>query len=473
MSRPARPSVAGHFCFNAPVQRAPMIKICVRHVALLTFLQAALIAVAEDKAPATNEVPASSAVPVEIFEYIDRPEPDFGWKKAESLTVGENKVHRLELTSQKWQDIVWKHALIVYEPKTLVHKDHMLLFVTGGSIGNSPNPKDMGMGVALANLCGARVATLHQVPNQPLMGNRVEDDLITETWLKYLATGDATWPLLFPMAKSAVKAMDALEQFSEIELKQPIKGFVITGASKRGWTSWLTSVVDKRIIATAPIVIDTLNFPAQMTHQKKTWGYYSEQIEDYTSKGLVRDDGIPRDGREAELWKMMDPFTYRAQLTLPKLLVVGANDPYWSVDAMNIYWDDLVGHKHIHRAPNGGHGLDDGRDAALRTVAVFFRYSAVGKTLPEFHWEPKVSDTEVGVKLMPTGNPQVVRLWTARSDSNDFRKSKWTSEELKAADGHFSGAAAKTGDERVAVFGEAQYEHEGVMYLLSTLVFWK
>ena len=42
------------------------------------------------------------------------------------------KVHRLELTSQKWQGILWKHNLIVYEPTTLVHKDHMLIFVNGG-----------------------------------------------------------------------------------------------------------------------------------------------------------------------------------------------------------------------------------------------------------------------------------------------------------------------------------------------------
>lgn len=434
---------------------------------LVFILPYATLALAEDKAKLSVDIPT------EIFQYMDRPEPDFAWKKLESITVGGNQVHRLELTSQKWQDIVWKHALIVYEPKTLVHKDHMLLFVTGGGIGSSPNPKDMGMGVALANLSGARVATLHQVPNQPLMGNRVEDDLITETWLKYLETGDATWPLLFPMAKSAVKAMDALKQFSAEQFKQPLKGFVITGASKRGWTSWLTPVVDKRIIATAPIVIDTLNFPVQMTHQKKTWGFYSEQIEDYTSKGLVRDDGIPRDGREAELWKMMDPYTYRAQLTLPKLLVVGANDPYWSVDAMNLYWDDLVGVKHIHRAPNGGHGLDGGRDYALQTVAVFFRHAATGQTLPEFSWEPKVSAEKVGLSMKPSGKPQAVRLWTARSATNDFRKSEWTSEDLTSADGSFDGAATKTGDERVAVFGEAQYDFEGVKYSLSTLVFWK
>jgi len=140
---------------------------------------------------------------------------------------------------------------------------------------------------------------------------------------------------------------------------------------------------------------------------------------------------------------------------------------------MSIYWDDLVGIKHIHRAPNGGHGLDGGRDHALRTVAVFFRHAARDTVLPEFHWKPKVADSEVGVEMTPAGSPQTVRLWTARSDDNDFRDSKWVSENLTMADGKYQGIAAKSGEERVAVFGEAEYEFEGIKYSLSTLVFWK
>jgi PhoPQ-activated pathogenicity-related protein len=179
---------------------------------------------------------AIANVPVEIYQYVDRAEPDFAWELKDTTQLGENKIYRLELTSQKWQDIVWKHNLIVYEPTNIVHKEHVMLFINGGgmdSVGKTPKIGDLAMGVALANFSGARIATLHQVPNQPLMGGKKEDDLITETWLKYLETGDATWPLLFPMTKSAVKAMDALEQFSEKQFQQEIKGFVITGASKR------------------------------------------------------------------------------------------------------------------------------------------------------------------------------------------------------------------------------------------------
>ncbi len=430
-----------------------------RWICAFVCLVVAVRCSAEESSPVTSPTDA-------IHRYVALKEPDFGWKLAQTITTPHGTVQRLELTSQKWQGIVWTHALLVYEPKVLDHADHMLLFVTGGRAGGIPKDGDLAMGLALAERCGARVATLHAVPNQPLFGDHVEDDLITETWLKYLETGDESWPLLFPMVKSAVKAMDALEQFSMEQYKTKPQGFVITGASKRGWTSWLTPVADKRIIATAPIVINMLNFPEQMKYQLDTWGKYSEQIDDYTSKGLIKPNG-PETVREKRLQEMMDPYTYRKQLTLPKLMVVGTNDPYWVVDAMNLYWDGLEGPKYTLQVPNAGHGLDDGRDSALTTIAVFFRHQAGDIPMPKLDW--KYATGKQGVALSMTADPAPVgvRFWTADSTDKDFRDEKWTSATINALDGTYMGVLPKTG-QHVAVFGEYQYKLGALNYSLTT-----
>src|SRR5262249_13227942 len=158
---------------------------------------------------------------------------------------------------------------------------------------------------------------LHQVPNQPLLGDKKEDALIAETFVRYLETKDENWPLLFPMVKSAVRAMDAVEEWSKKEGRPEVKRFVVSGASKRGWTTWLTGAVDKRVAAIAPMVIVTLNMRAQNPHQLEIWGRYSEQIEDYVSRGLTERLETP-DG--LKLWKMIDPYTYRDRFTMPKML---------------------------------------------------------------------------------------------------------------------------------------------------------
>lgn len=411
-------------------------------------------------------------IPRAIFNYMERPEPEFRWENTgEKKFAGLGVVQHLKLTSQTWQNITWQHDLLVYEPAELKIADHMLLFVTGGANGRAPGNDDIQRGLLLAKMCGARVATLHQVPNQPLLGDRVEDDLITETWLKYLATGDETWPLLFPMVKSAVKAMDALQQFNEKERQTKVTGFVITGASKRGWTSWLTPVVDARIKGTAPIVIDTLNFPAQMKHQKDTWGTYSEQIADYTSKGLVKEEGEPKTEREDRLWHMMDPYTYRKQLSMPKLLIVGTNDRYWTVDAMRMYYDDLVGPRAVLAAPNVGHNLGDRKAYALTSLAVFFRHVATGRPLPGVTWKFGKTPSEVRLDVVADQMPVNVRHWSAESTTLDFRESRWSPTEVEPSSPKFHVLRAIPAGKNVATFVELEYEHDGTLYSLTTQVF--
>src|SRR5439155_1255709 len=133
------------------------------------------------------------------------------------------------------------------------------------------------------------------------------------------------------------------------EWKVEVRRFVVSGGSKRGWTTWLTGASDARVKAIAPLVIDTLNMKAQMDHQLKSYGKYSLMIRDYTNRGLVP---MPKTEEAVKLWQMVDPYFYRDQLKMPTLIVNGANDPYWTVDALNLYWDGLKGEKWVLYVPN-------------------------------------------------------------------------------------------------------------------------
>jgi PhoPQ-activated pathogenicity-related protein len=106
-------------------------------------------------------------------------------------------------------------------------------------------------------------------PNQPLVLHhdgvpRKEDDFIAYTWDQFLKTGDETWPARLPMVKSAVRAMDCVQELlaSDQGGRVPIEKFVVAGGSKRGWTTWCTAAVDQRVAAIIPVVVDVVNVPA-------------------------------------------------------------------------------------------------------------------------------------------------------------------------------------------------------------------
>ena len=433
----------------------------------IVFFISAVAAVSFRSAVAKE--PATDKIPTALQDYVSAPDDSYKYELKETVEQDGCTIHKLELTSQTWQGIVWKHALYVYVPSNLRYQNTVLLFITGGKTGGQPNEEDMAMGVKLAQAAATPVAFLHQVPNQPLFDDRVEDDLITETLLRYIETKDATWPLLFPMVKSAVSAMTAVQDLAQEKYGVEVEKFVVTGGSKRGWTSWLTAVADDRVAGIAPIVINHLNFRPQMKYQLETWGEYSEQIADYTSKGLVE---VMFDKPEIPLWLWMDPYTYRSQLTLPKLIINGTNDRYWTVDATNLFWDDLVGEKHLRYVPNAGHGLDGGREGALITLAAFTQHVAAGKPTPKVDWKYEDADGQLRLKFDAKPAPESARLWVAHSDTKDFRNAEWKATELKRSDaddgGGYVGVVPTSEKGHVAVFGEATFRQGPLKYNLST-----
>jgi PhoPQ-activated pathogenicity-related protein len=375
---------------------------------------------------------AADPVPKELDEYLALPDDTYKWEIVQKAEPGGKHTFLVEMTSQTWHDITWKHYMYIVEPSKTVNPDNCVLFITGSSIGREPKADDRMLVETLAEMSGSTVAILFQVPNQPLFGDHVEDSLIGETLLKALESGDTTWPLLFPMTKSAIRGMDTVQTLFKQERNKEIRNFVVAGASKRGWTTWLTAASqDKRVIAIAPIVINMLNTRKQMEYQVETWDDYSPSIRDYTTRNLVQDHGEDIAEFKKQIWAMLDPYSYRSRLTLPKLLVHGTNDPYWTVDATRWYWDDLEGVKYLLTLPNAGHDLGNEKIKGFQTLAAFTRYACSGQPWPKMTWKRSDAGDHYTVTVQSDIPAKAVKLWTAQSETKDFRKARWTSQSLE------------------------------------------
>jgi PhoPQ-activated pathogenicity-related protein len=359
--------------------------------------------------------------------YLNNGDKTYRWELKESYDVGDVKAYDLRLTSQQWHEFVWTHQLTILVPKENLF-DGALFFITGGSNKKGdPNwgKKDDKFLMELAGVSKKNkgiVALLRQTPNQPLYGDLTEDALISYTLHSFKEDGDYSWPLLFPMVKSAVRGMDAVQEFSKKTLNHDIKRFVVSGASKRGWTTWLTGASDKRVVAIAPMVIDILNMPVNLDYQVKMWNEYSVQIEDYVKLGIPQ---TARSEKGEAITTMVDPYSYRKKLTMPKLLIMGTNDEYWTVDAIKHYVDSIPGQNFVSYVPNVGHDLGD-KKQALSALSAFFGATLTGK--PYTLCEPTLTYSKKGISLKVSATAdQLVDaiLWSTNSTDTDFRNDKW------------------------------------------------
>lgn len=382
----------------------------------------------EDSGPDTI-TPANA-----LSSYLNNADTTYHWEVQKSYNILDVQAYDLLLTSQQWREYTWKHQLTVLIPPNIQHGG-ALLWITGGSLreglpkwASENDAETWALGI-LAASNQAVVAILRQTPNQPLYDDLKEDALISYTLHNFKNDGDYSWPLLFPMVKSAVSAMDAVQEFSMETANLEITGFLVSGASKRGWTTWLTGASDSRVRAIAPAVIDVLNMPVNLDYQVEVWGDYSVEIQDYVDLGIPQ---AMHTTQGDDITTMIDPYSYLNKLTMPKMILIGTNDPYWPVDAVKHYFNDLPGENYLHYVANAGHDLNGGQQA-LRCISAFFDNTFSSKPYPECSWS--VSETGTGITLNVMGSANAIKavyLWSADSQDRDFRDEVWSSADLDA-----------------------------------------
>jgi PhoPQ-activated pathogenicity-related protein len=406
-----------------------------------------------------------------LDRYVATPDPNYRYELVTTTAGPGFTTYVLDMTSQVWRSSSevdrpeWRHWVTIVKPDKVSH-DTGFLFIGGGA--NSSKPP-AGVDANLRNLAvdtGTVVAELRMVPNQPITfagesKGRVEDELIAYTWDKYLRGGDDQWPARLPMTKSAVRAMDTVTAFCGGEKGGGVKvtKFVVAGGSKRGWTTWTTAAVDKRVVAIVPMVIDMLNIEPSFMHHWRVYGFWAPAIDDYVAMKIP--DWF-RHPRYRALMKIEEPYEYRDRFTVPKLLINSTGDQFFLPDSSQFYFANLPAEKHLRYVPNTDHSLR--KSDAFETLHAFYDSVLNNRARPKMSWKFGKNGT---VRVQAEGNPTVVKLWQASNASaRDFRLEKigaaYTETTLSSkGNGIYEARIEKPAKGFTAYFVEATYPSGG------------
>ncbi len=441
----------------------------------LALLLAVLVHAHAHAAPAVDNSTVNDTL---LDRYTARRDDSFAWTLEKTWTDMPGLVgYALNLTSQTWRnkpDVdhpAWTHMMQIVRPEHPAGgalPDTALLIIAGGTrTQNAPEHLDAQLAM-MARLTGSVVVLLPDVPNQPMVLNgdgvpRYEDDLLAETWVSAAKTHDQSWIIHLAMVESAVAAMDAAQQFlaSDTGGGISIKHFFVSGASKRGWTTWLTAAVDDRVSGIVPFVIDTLNLPATMKHHWGAYGFWAPAIGDYSGRHLFNWLNSP-DSRA--LRSIVDPYLYRDRLDMPKFLINSAGDQYFLPDTTRYYLDDLPGITRLRIVPNTNHSLGRNLDAVQSALA-FYTALLDNRPIPALSWR---SDTPGVLRVTADTDPIEVTLWQAHNPgARDFRQeaigNAWQPTPLEPDDdGVYTARVDPPESGYTAFFVEARFRPEGV-----------
>lgn len=443
----------------------------------LSCQQSSKIATTENKTELSNKVTTNL-----LQNYTAKPDAAYEYKVVNEIKGEGYSTFIIKLISQKWlseqevKDPIWWHWLTVVVPDGVEVNTAMLIIGEGSRESLLPTkPNDMALQLALGSQ--SIVAHLHNVPNQPMefvnddYGSRVEDEWIAYGWNQFLQGGakdaDATWLARFPMTNAAVRAMDALVDFTSKKEMTNIEKFVVTGASKRGWATWTTAIVDTRVVAIIPIVIDMLNSIPSFLHHYQVYGKWAAAIGDYEKMGIM---DWHNSKEYARLMQITEPYSYKDQLTLPKLLLNATGDQFFIPDSWQFYWNDLKGEKHLRYVPNSEHSM--GGTDVLETVVSFYQMILAKQDRPTFDWS--VKNGTIHIQTDSKYPPNAITLWQAHNPNarnfqvDEIGKSYKASEIPTTTDGQYEISIESPQKGYAAFYVELSFSGLGTIPLKSS-----
>ena len=374
-------------------------------------------------------------------DYIESTKNEFSYEIEDIIYEKEWTGFHIKMISGEWldkkkvDDVEWSHYVDIVIPKE-TQTETGIMFIDGGVKDENYFRLD-STSVGYALKTKSIIVNLNNIPVQPInllasdQENFVEDDLIAYAWSQFLERGakkeDIEWLPRLPMTRAVVRSMDLAQEIVAQNNKK-LNDFVVSGASKRGWTAWTTAAVDDRVVGVAPIVIDMLNLVPSFENHYRSYGEFSYAVQEYVNYNIQ--DWMGTDEFEV-LMSYIEPYAFKEKFTMPKYIINAGSDEFFSTDSWRFYYNELPENKLIRYVPNKNHSLN-GR--YLNDDLISFFYRIINDIdLPTLNWT--LIDDNLEVYLDYDGE-YLVSIWRAlNKDGRDFRLWEegelWTKSNMK------------------------------------------
>lgn len=390
----------------------------------------------------------SSAAPppvnmTELDRYVRVVDPEFGWTDSHyNFSFADDYVAYLfNLTSVAYLNAsltdrsVWTHTVVYVVPTKLnASCDTAYVWLTWGEngqpwSGTGQDDVDIAVVTQVAIGTGCPAVAIYEIPNQRICWYDdptnpycdSEDGAIAYTFNRYLYRNkSAEWLLLFPMAKAGIRALDAIEEISAQVFHQPMTKFIVSGASKRGWTTWLVGATDykNRVIAIVPVVLDALNFGSFIHRQWRSYNAFTFALRPYADFGLTG----ATDMETFQTWSTeIDPYYYRERLTMPKFAINAVGDEFQLLDDQAHWAHDMPGEMKTILIKDADHILITNFGLVIQAAVSFCQSVVFGIARPSYTWmiDPLSGQIKVTTNVAPLSVSLVQT--TIPTKQRDFR----------------------------------------------------
>ncbi|KAH0629386.1 hypothetical protein JD844_011436 [Phrynosoma platyrhinos] len=362
-----------------------------------------------------------------LDDYVEAYDPYYSYTLKKEETRLGTTIYTFNMTSLKWLNesevdrSIWWHELFIVVPKVQIMKDSCLLIPNSGRNDGVPildfdyNLDDI---IDVAKSTGSCAALLRQIPNQP-------------------NTFHAT-----------VRAMDTITTFllKESNRKMNIAKFTLAGISKRGWSSWLTAAVDKRVVSFFPFLADLLNMSENLHHQYRSYCGWAFLLKPLRDTNITQQLDEPR---FKEMASHIDPLgqSEEVEMSKPKqkllsdsghlqedviikqakYISVAAGDEIFQPDDSHYYFSQLTGEKLFRIIPNIGHTHTlflGQRVTLLDSLKAFYVSTMQNLRRPQISWNRTETNSSGIIHLVTDQEPSSIKCYFANtfgSKRRDFR----------------------------------------------------